>query len=1055
MHRDGPTARHDPPVATASRTTMTGQGAGDLVTGLYDTVVDRALVERFGGLGAARLQARLDDIEPAELPDRMAELVGDWVREVVAAAATKDRPAAALALAGDVLGLLNDRYLLDDGGRRPVDGLQRLLAVEPISPAGDPVPIARPLTPLRDTVLMTNARNQPTVGHEIEAEIDSADRIDLVLAFIRWTGVRDLLPALRRHTGRGRPLRVITTTYTGSTEARALQALVDLGAEVRVSYDTTGTRLHAKAWCFHRESGYSTVYIGSSNLTFSAQVTGREWNVRASRRRNPDLVDAFDRVFETYWADPHLEPFDLERFTEATASTRDDSIATPFRISPYPFQRQILERLEVERQQGRPHNLVVAATGTGKTVVAALDYRQLRDRLDRARLLFVAHRREILEASRTTFRHVLQDGSFGELWVGGERPQRWEHVFASIQSISAGDLDRLDPARFDVVIVDEFHHAAAGTYRTLLDHLRPVHLLGLTATPERTDGLDVLRWFGGRIAVELRLWDALEQDLLSPFHYYGIADGTDLRRVTWRRGRGYDTRELTNVYTGDDLWVGKVIAAVRDRVGDPGRMRALGFGVSIAHCRFLADRFERAGMRARAVSADSSAAERDDALRALAAGEVQVLFSVDLFNEGIDVPAVDVVLLLRPTESATVFLQQLGRGLRRRHDKDVLTVLDFVGLQTSAFRFDLRYRRLSGRTRRELERDVVDDFPYLPAGCRMQLDPVAKEIVLANIRTALPTRWRDRVRELRELGDVPLGTFLDETGLELDDIYQGGRTFTELRRAAGMPAGTAPAGEDRIGRGIGRLLHLDDLDRIEAYTAFVAAGHPVPAGSLDQRRLRQFNGLLFTLLGPGRGEFVSFDDAARLLWTNGALRDELLQVLPLLRDRVTHLHRPLGLLQPIPLQVHATYTLHEILTGFGASTVTAPLQVREGVYWHEASRTDLFFVTLSKTDKHYSPTTLYRDYAISEQLFHWESQSTTRATSPTGRRYIGHEAMGTDVVLFVRSSAKNLTGGTNPYFCAGRARYVQHRSERPMQITWALHDPLPGDVFSAFRAAVA
>jgi HKD family nuclease len=363
---------------------------------------------------------------------------------------------------------------------------------------------------------MTNARDQPTVGREIAAEIDSANSIDLVLAFIRWTGVRDLLPALRRHTEAHKPLRVITTTYTGSTEPRALQVLVDVGAEVKVSYDTASTRLHAKAWCFRRATGFSTVYIGSSNLTFSAQVTGREWNVRASERQNPDLIEAFDRVFETYWADPHFEDFDAAQFAEATARQVDDSIATPFTIEPYPFQRQILEQLEVERRRGRHHNLVVAATGTGKTVVAALDYRQLRRRLDRARLLFVAHRKEILEKSRTTFRHVLQDGSFGELWVGGEKPRRWEHVFASIQSLSAGDLQALDPEQFDVVIVDEFHHAAATTYTTLLDHLRPVHLLGLTATPERTDTLDILRWLDGRMAVELRLWDALEQDLLSP-----------------------------------------------------------------------------------------------------------------------------------------------------------------------------------------------------------------------------------------------------------------------------------------------------------------------------------------------------------------------------------------------------------------------------------------------------------------------------------------------------------------------------------------------------------
>jgi Domain of unknown function (DUF3427) len=402
-----------------------------------------------------------------------------------------------------------------------------------------------------------------------------------------------------------------------------------------------------------------------------------------------------------------------------------------------------------------------------------------------------------------------------------------------------------------------------------------------------------------------------------------------------------------------------------------------------------------------------------------------------------------------------VFLQQLGRGIRRSHGKDVLTVRDFVGQQTKAFRFDLRYRRMLGRTRREIERDVAEDFPYLPAGCQMKLDPVAKKIVLDNIRTALPTRWPERMRELRELGDVTLATYLDETGLDLDDVYQGGDSFTEMRRAAGWLETGAPEGEDRLGRGLGRLLHLDDLDRIEAYTELLGPDERISERDLDERRARQLHGLLLTLLTPKKGELASLDDATRLLWSHDALRAELLELVPLLGAQVTHLQSPLGLLQPVPMQVHATYTREEVLAGFGASTVTAPLPLQTGVYWHEASQTYLFFITLQKTEKHYSPTTRYRDYAISDRLFHWESQSTTAAGSTMGQRYINHEARGTNVVLLVRSSRTDVNGRTRPYFCAGRARYVEHRSERPMQITWELHDPLPGDIFSAFRAAVA
>ncbi len=311
--------------------------------GLYDELVDELLRRRLDGLSTERLRADLQAIDPAELPNRIGEVLGRWVSDALAGVRSDDRSTTALHLSRAVLAAINcvEPDALQ-AGRSLAEPLERLAAVERLAPTDEPVRIRRPLTPLRDTVLMTNARDQPAVGAEIEAEIDSADRIDLVLAFIRWTGIRQLLPHLRRHVEAGKPLRIITTTYTGSTELRALEALADLGAEVKVSYDISSTRLHAKAWMFHRSSGFSTVYIGSSNLTFSAQVTGLEWNVRASQRLNPDLVSAFDRTFATYWADPHFEPFDPERFQRATAAaTTDDAIVTPFEIEPYPFQRQI------------------------------------------------------------------------------------------------------------------------------------------------------------------------------------------------------------------------------------------------------------------------------------------------------------------------------------------------------------------------------------------------------------------------------------------------------------------------------------------------------------------------------------------------------------------------------------------------------------------------------------------------------------------------------------------------------------------------------------------
>ena len=1028
-----------------------------LSPGLYDTLLDEDLLKQLESLVADHLVPDIGAVDPAEIPDRVGEIIGHWARRVLAAQPSGNRAEFALRLTHDFLAVLND--LNPDPPQRGLANgreISRLIAIEPLGPDSNPISISRPHTPLRDTVLMTNSRGQPSLVNEISAEIESADRVDIIVAFVRWSGIRQIRDRLHRHVQEGKPLRVITTTYTGTTELRALEELEKIGAQIKVSYDTGSTRLHAKAWLFHRKSGFSTVYIGSSNLTHTAQATGLEWNVRASQRLNADVVDAFERTFETYWQDPHFEEFDVKRFSQSTeGSPQGASILTPFRIEPYPFQRQMLERLELERERGFRSNLIVAATGTGKTVVAALDYRRLQATETRARLLFVAHRSEILEQSQSVFRHALNDGSFGELWVAGKRPTQWQHVFASIQSLTAADLSSLDPERFDIVIVDEFHHAAAATYEALLSHVRPKFLLALTATPERADGLDILRWFGGRTAVELRLWDALEQGLLSPFHYFGIHDQQDLSRIAWRRGIGYDTKELTELYTGSQSWIAHVIGAVEDKVTDPKRMRALGFCVSIQHAEFMAEQFQLAGISANAITSATPQQERNDKLTDLRRGETQILFTVDLFNEGVDVPAVDVVLMLRPTDSATIFLQQLGRGLRRTEGKDVLTVLDFVGHQHQNFRFDLKYRALLGRTRRELESDIEGGFPFLPPGCQIDLDQVSKEIVLNNVKNAIPNIWSRKVQELKSLGDRPLRDFLDETGLELEDIYQGNRSWTELRRAANLPAPAQLSGEESFRGGIHRTLHYDDADRIERYRGFLGEEQPPAIGGLDENDLRRLSSLLLTIRNPRKNTYQSLGDALTDLWRHEAVRIELMELLDILDERISHLQTPLTLPYDIPLRVHASYKQEEILSAFGVSNIANPARIQAGVYFHQQTQTDLLFITLEKSEKYYSPTTRYLDYAISDDLFHWESQANTSAASETARRYFNHEARGSNVLLFIRRARQDAWRRTMPYFCAGTARYVEHRSERPVQITWRLDQRLPGDVFADFRAAVA
>lgn len=1025
---------------------------GDLQPGLKEALVTSSLRRRLSALDTS-LHPESTALANAEAADRLSRHLARIV-----ARAIEDAPEDAKASTGGemvrrlVEELATHTRAVDPDKDAPLLPPDVLRSVLRRYPDGSPRHLEEPLTPLLDTTLLTNSPGEPGIGHEVRAEIHSSDAIDVVMAFVRWSGIRPLLDALTRHCRDGKSVRLVTTTYTGSTEQRALEELARLGAQIRVSYDTASTRLHAKAWLFHRAGDYSTAYIGSSNLTHSAQVTGLEWNVRVSGVRNSDVVAKMSAVFESYWESGDFVPFDPDEFAARIGTGKSDSglVLSPVEITLRPFQERLLEQIDVARQRGHHRNLLVAATGTGKTVMAAVDYARLRRTLPRDRLLFVAHRAEILDQSQRTFQHALRDASFGEMWVGGRRPARFEHVFASIQSLNASGISAITPDHFDVVIVDEFHHAAAPSYEALLARVAPRELLGLTGTPERADGLDVLGSFDGRIAAELRVWDAIDQHYLAPFAYFGVHDGADLTKVPWRRGQGYDVDALTNVFTADDVWARRVLDQVRQKLADPNAMRALGFCVSVSHARFMARQFSASGVPAVAVWGDSPSDERAAALRNLAAGRVNVVFTVDLFNEGVDVPTVDTLLLLRPTESPTLFLQQLGRGLRRSDDKDVCTVLDFVGTHRREFRFDRRLRALLGGTRRDVERQVESGFPFLPSGCHLELDAVAREVVLRSIRQAIPSDWRAKVNELRDLsraGDVGLASFLDESGLDLDDVYAGGRSWSDLRRAAGLP--TAPAGpqETSLLRAVARMLHVDDGERISAYRRFLAPSEPPDVTSLTEHEHRLQRMLVGSL--SSQRTSAPLADAAHAVWAHPQVRAEILELLDVLDGGIDHLHVPVGI-DHVPLQVHARYTRTEILAAFNVGAGARPPTWQTGVWWDRASGTDLLAFTLDKSGGSFSPTTRYRDYAISRDLIHWESQSAASLTSPAGRRYVSQREAQTKVLLFARLSTND-----RALWCLGSADYVSHQGERPIAITWRLRHPLPGDLYAQFAAAVA
>lgn len=705
----------------------------------------------------------------------------------------------------------------------------------------------------------------------------------------------------------------------------------------------------------------------------------------------------------------------------------------------------MLEALEVEREVFNRHrNLIVAATGTGKTVVAALDYHRLCEpNGHQPTLLFVAHRKEILTQALSTYRSVLNDPAFGELFVGGDKPVRSSHIFASIQSLRRGVENHL-PQSWDVVVVDEFHHAEAATYQRFMKEYEAKQLLGLTATPERADGVDVSKFFGGRTAAELRLWDALSQDLLCPFHYYGISDETDLSSVAWSSS-GYDASQLSNLYTGNDARSILIFRALQEKVVDPRSMRALGFCVTIKHSEYMAQWFVDHDIPAISISANTPRHERARGIADLKAGRINCIFTVDVFNEGVDIPEVDVVLMLRPTNSSTVYIQQLGRGLRRSPAKAVLTVLDFVGHHRADFDVSGRFMLMTGQTRKELARNLEIGYPSLPGASRIVLDEIAHKEVLDSVRRAAQnSRMAALVADVRSVGvEKKLAAFLKASGRTVDDVYRADRSWhTVLLKAKGQP----PASKDEhaLLKRLHRLRTVDDLDRIQNYTQVASTIRS--GGVIDPSD--PWAQMLLDFMFP-KEKFDSFGDAVELLAQYPSVLDEIPELMEAARDNIELL--PISLphgLESLPLRSHARYQREELLSGLKWTSMDRrPGSHREGVLWSPEVQTDLFLINLHKDEKTFKESTMYPDIPVTKDLFDWESQSTTRQGSPTGQRYITHSENGTNILLAVRNAPDDEVG-TAPFLLLGTAQLESFQGEKPIQFRWRLDRSMPAEVLA-------
>ncbi len=1016
----------------------------ELTAGVYDELVTRHSAALLAALATEHDVVRKAIGAQEDLVSPLTSLLNEAIG--LAFAQLRREPERSLALAEAVLRLLSgtDHLLGTSDELSLLPERIRAIVARPASPP------ELPLGSLHTSRLLVNSEGESLLDH-LRSEFDSADSVDLLCSFVKLSGVEKLRVALERHSEtRRRPLRVLTTTYMRATDALAVERLAALPAcEVKVSYDASMTRLHAKAWVFHRKSGYSTAFVGSSNLSHAAQTDGLEWNVRLTEQDQPAVLAQMVETFKQYWNDLYkFERFDgstahRTRLRAALAPEESQTVNAWFDLEAKDYQRPVLAELSRARALGRHRNLLVAATGTGKTVMAALDYRAMREAGEIDSLLFVAHRKEILVQARQTFRAALRSATFGELWVDGLRPTVGRHVFASIESLGEADV-----SGFEMVIVDEAHHSAARTWDTLLTRLSPRELLGLTGTPERTDGWSYSTHFPPPWVGNLRVWNAIP-DALVPFRYYVIdVDEVSLADVAWVSGRYAPEALAGKLVTAADVFVERAVKAVHEYVARPEGMRALAFCANIAHAKAVHACLTVRGLRAQVLTGQTGSAEREAAQGALNAGSLQVLCVVDLYNEGVDVPNVNTLLFFRPTESATVFLQQLGRGLRRARDKAELVVFDLTGRQRAEFRFDQRLRGLLGHTPRQLREFVDQGFGRLPAGCHVVFGERSRADILAQLRRSIPDSFKGLCALLAEPvhAHLSLAGFLEETEVSLEDIYRYRESWRSLRLSAGLIVSPMlAAGEEEALANVHKLLHVGG-ERLEAWGLLQTGGWP--SDEAGQRCARMLFAVLY-----GK-EVAADDDACReRIAAHAAVRAELAELIPVLRARNATLAEGTRLSTDNPLSLHERYLGVEVSVAFNQRTPTGAFrEYYTGVERAGEKAYDLLFVTLAKsaaTKEHLK----YRDFPLHEQRFHWQSKSRTRRSTEDGRRLLDPAGEGCTALLFVRERADERSQVTMAFRYLGPVDPDGDDGERPITIEWALRHPMPGSLAREGRVA--
>ncbi|TDT70475.1 superfamily II DNA or RNA helicase [Hypnocyclicus thermotrophus] len=896
---------------------------------------------------------------------------------------------------------------------------------------------------------------------ELKNQLKTCNEFYFIVSFIKMSGLQLLISELKELEVLGIKGKIITSTYLNITEPKALKKLLEFkNIEVKL-YDANLESFHTKAYIFNRKKNMNSVIIGSANISQIAFFTSNEWNVKLYDAPYLDIYnDAIEEFYRIWNSDKvyllnnniikKYEEFYKNKYKINSFSIKEKIEEN--KIKPNIMQTNILKNLKETRKKGNKKAVVIAATGTGKTYLSAFDVKNFNPK----KLLFLAHREELLDNGIDSFKKIIKNKNYGKLTMNYKEFEN-EYLFATVQTLSKEiNLKKYKKEEFDYIIIDEFHHASSNSYKKIIKYFKPKFLLGLTATPERMDGKDVLEICDYNLVGEIRLKEALEKELLVPFHYFGITDNSINYEKIKNKNNMYDEIDLVK-HLNINKRVDFIVEKLKLYSFDGDKLKALGFCVNKEHVKYMSIEFNKKGYKTEYLIADNSIKERKNIIKKLKNGEIEIIFCVDIFNEGIDIPEINTLLFLRPTESMTIFIQQLGRGLRKSKDKHFVTILDFIGNYRKNYILPYAIEKNLVGNDTNIIKDLKRNYLDYTENFYIELDKIARQNILEKIEKlkikdeiikTLYFEMKNIIKNTDELREIEFIDFLFYQQLKLEDIITKYKSYLKFKKIIGDISEVerkilnnkelfylfnyfekrVPIKYPQVVYIVKELLNKKELS-IKKLENDISKQFKKNKIEYIERAIEEL--LEDDIIEP----FHNFYRLKNVYIIDNNIRDYFIKFLEFL---VVYYQK---YFDNKDLILYKEYSRLELQYLFLSNVPRGSWRAGYAI----SNKEICLFITINKSQD--IPVHLkYDNYFQNQDIIQWISQNKTSHDSKIGNIFVNHKKLGYNVHIFIRKYEK-INGIIKKFVYLGKAEYYNSNGNKPMYIRWKLNNKIPNNKY--------